>query len=187
MAYLLYRASRWRNWRGYISRRLRDSSTIALGATGFSKLSWFFVELSANYVLLDQPLENDNRYTVAEGSKFNLQLSEELLAASASSWAHRAIDLASVMGAPPSRDELAAQTTSELLRVFAAFGSGQQLSLLREWREQDWLLGKAIVVEDTGTQLSGIAAGIDDDGALLVDTADGLKRIVAGSVRVEDH
>ena len=136
-------------------------------------------------LLAETMLKGDRSVTVVAGVGINMKLPQELLEASVSAWAHRAIDLASVMRAPPSRDALAARTTSELLRVFAAFGSGQQLSLLREWREQDWLLGKDIVVDGHPESLSGQAAGVADDGALLVETRDGVRRVIAGSVRVE--
>jgi biotin-(acetyl-CoA carboxylase) ligase len=34
-----------------------------------------------------------------------------------------------------------------------------------------------------GTVVRGVAHGIDDAGALLVETADGLRRVISGEVR----
>ena len=136
-------------------------------------------------LLAETMMKGDQGVTVVAGVGINMKLPEQLLEASVSAWAHRAIDLASAMSVPPTRDELAARTTSELLRVFAAFGSGQKLSLLREWRQQDWLLGRNIVVEEPHAKLSGKAVGIADDGALLLETPNGVRRIIAGSIRVE--
>jgi BirA family biotin operon repressor/biotin-[acetyl-CoA-carboxylase] ligase len=48
------------------------------------------------------------------------------------------------------------------------------------WRERDALLGQPISWE-TG---SGIAAGVDDRGSLLVDTPDGRVELDAGEVHL---
>jgi BirA family biotin operon repressor/biotin-[acetyl-CoA-carboxylase] ligase len=53
--------------------------------------------------------------------------------------------------------------------------------VLAEWRRRDALLG-AEVRWDGG---SGLAAGIDESGALLVDTADGRLPLSAGEVHLE--
>lgn len=163
----------------------------ALRATGLEglELKWpndlVLCDSKLGGLLAETILKADRSVTVVAGVGINLKLSDELLAASVSAWAHRAIDLDSVMTAPPSRDQLAARTTSELLRAFAAFGSGRQPELLREWREQDWLLGKPVIVDDQSEPLSGRAAGIADDGALLVDTPGGVRHVIAGSVRID--
>ena len=165
----------------------------ALRATGLEglELKWpndlVFRDSKLGGLLAETMLRGDRSVTVVAGVGINLRLPDDMLRASVSTWAHRAIDLDSAMAAPPSRDVLAARTTSELLRVFAEFGSGQRLSLLREWREQDWLLGKVVIVDDQAEPLSGKAAGIADDGALLVETPDGVQRVIAGSVRIDSQ
>ena len=55
--------------------------------------------------------------------------------------------------------------------------------VLDEWRRRDALLGQEIGW-DGG---SGVAAGIDSDGALLVDTDDGRVALVAGEVHLTRH
>lgn len=47
------------------------------------------------------------------------------------------------------------------------------------------LAGKRIAVVDGGTRECGVALGIDEDGALLLDTEGGVRRILAGDVTVE--
>ncbi len=54
--------------------------------------------------------------------------------------------------------------------------------LLDAWRERDALRGRAIAWEPTG---SGTAAGIDDSGALLVDTAGGRVALNTGEVHLK--
>jgi BirA family biotin operon repressor/biotin-[acetyl-CoA-carboxylase] ligase len=55
---------------------------------------------------------------------------------------------------------------------------------MAEWRERSSLIGTRVEVRTAGREpLSGIATAIDDDGALLVRTAGGLERVIAGDVR----
>jgi BirA family biotin operon repressor/biotin-[acetyl-CoA-carboxylase] ligase len=53
-----------------------------------------------------------------------------------------------------------------------------------DWRKHDWLHGRDIMVDLAGRQISGIAAGVDSDGALLVDTENSQARVISGSVVV---
>ncbi len=162
----------------------------AFAATGLTgvQLKWpndlVFHDCKLGGLLAESQLKADRQVTVVAGVGINLDLPSELLEASATDWAHRAIDLQSAMPSPPSRDELAALITAELLYAFEAFGMGRAAPLMAEWRERDWLLGKDIVVEEGNTVIQGEACGIDDDGALLVRTADGAQRIITGSVRL---
>jgi BirA family biotin operon repressor/biotin-[acetyl-CoA-carboxylase] ligase len=54
---------------------------------------------------------------------------------------------------------------------------------LDSWRSRAALLGEPVVIEDAGRSHSGIYAGIDDDGALLLhDPTSGMRRVVAGDL-----
>jgi biotin-(acetyl-CoA carboxylase) ligase len=52
--------------------------------------------------------------------------------------------------------------------------------VLEAWRERDVLAGTAVRWSDG----EGTAAGLDDSGALLVDTADGRVALDAGEVHL---
>lgn len=47
------------------------------------------------------------------------------------------------------------------------------------------LKGRRVTVVDTGAQIAGVVAGIDADGALMLETDAGLRRILTGDVSVE--
>ena len=164
----------------------------AFDATGLNdvQLKWpndlVFQDCKLGGLLAETQLKADRQVTVVAGVGINLNLPAELLELSVSGWAHRAIDLQSAMASPPSRDELAATITAELLGAFDAFGSGRAASMLAHWRKQDWLLGKDIVVEEAGVEVHGEAAGIDDEGALLLRTAEGIMRVISGSISLAD-
>jgi BirA family biotin operon repressor/biotin-[acetyl-CoA-carboxylase] ligase len=50
------------------------------------------------------------------------------------------------------------------------------------WRERSATLGREVVVRADGRELTGVAEDIDDRGALLVRTAAGVERVLAGDV-----
>jgi BirA family biotin operon repressor/biotin-[acetyl-CoA-carboxylase] ligase len=57
---------------------------------------------------------------------------------------------------------------------FAAFS--------REWGAADALAGKPVVISSDSGSVTGHARGIDSDGALCLQTRDGLQRFVTGEV-----
>ena len=53
------------------------------------------------------------------------------------------------------------------------------------WERYSALTGKRVTVVDAGTREEGIVTGIDSDGALLLETSNGTRRIIAGDVTLE--
>ena len=53
------------------------------------------------------------------------------------------------------------------------------------WERYSGLSGKRVAVVDAGTREEGIVKGIDTDGALLLETSSGVRRIIAGDVTLE--
>ena len=58
-------------------------------------------------------------------------------------------------------------------------------AVITEWRTRTATLGRTVHV-DSGEPVDGVAEDIDADGALLVRTASGLRRVVAGDVTISD-
>ncbi len=54
-----------------------------------------------------------------------------------------------------------------------------------EWERYSALTGKSVTVVDAGAREEGIVKGIDTDGALLLETSNGVRRIIAGDVTLE--
>jgi BirA family biotin operon repressor/biotin-[acetyl-CoA-carboxylase] ligase len=53
--------------------------------------------------------------------------------------------------------------------------------ILRRFEERSsYVRGKAVVVDGT---LWGVTAGLDEDGFLLLQTAEGMEKIISGGVR----
>lgn len=91
-------------------------------------------------------------------------------------------DLASHAVKTPSSDVLAARLIDVLCDTFVNYAVSGFTPYLDRWSARDWLLGRAVIVDTPGSETSGIGAGIDADGALLLDTAAGIVRVSSGSV-----
>lgn len=55
---------------------------------------------------------------------------------------------------------------------------------LDQWREYSITLGQLIDVVGVQEKFAGVAEDIDEDGALLVRTDTGLRRVLAGDVSI---
>ncbi|HUG55857.1 MAG TPA: biotin--[acetyl-CoA-carboxylase] ligase, partial [Candidatus Limnocylindrales bacterium] len=87
-------------------------------------------------------------------------------------------------GGPVDRLALLAALTRELDRL--AGSEAERAAGLEEWRRRSAVLGREVSVARPGSPpLAGIARLVDDDGALLLETAYGPERILAGEVSIK--
>jgi BirA family biotin operon repressor/biotin-[acetyl-CoA-carboxylase] ligase len=77
---------------------------------------------------------------------------------------------------------LAARLIDVLCDTFVDYAVSGFSTYLDRWTARDWLLGREVIIDAPGPKTSGIGAGIDADGALLLDTAAGIVRVSSGSV-----
>ncbi len=122
--------------------------------------------------------------TVVTGIGINIDLPDEFSAGLDSEWATRPADLKSVMETPPSATELAAAIVNQLVGVILRFDEKGFAAFEDGWPPVDWLYGKRIVVDSEDRQIEGNAAGVDAEGALLVDTMSGTERVINGTITV---
>lgn len=83
---------------------------------------------------------------------------------------------------PPERNALAAALIGSLcsaLDEFAARGFG---AFSADWQALDLVVGRAVALHSHDHTVTGVAAGVDEEGALLLRTAQGVKRFVSGDV-----
>jgi BirA family biotin operon repressor/biotin-[acetyl-CoA-carboxylase] ligase len=97
--------------------------------------------------------------------------------------ADRATSLESELGRPIDRAELCVETLAAVARRYDDLLEGRFDAILDAWRERapGSCGGRVTWAASSGVQ-SGITAGIDADGALLVTVGDRVERIVAGEV-----
>ena len=139
------------------------------------KLGGILVELSA---------EAHGSCHVVAGVGINVAIPAAKLA-TLSDWPRGATDLTQATGGgPPPRTRLALELIAACADLFAAYSARGFAAYREEWCNADYLRGKAVRVEAASGPTFGVAAGIEPDGALLLETDAGRQRIVSGDVTV---
>ena len=137
-------------------------------------------------VLTEAQSKSGGGITVVAGVGLNIDLPETLQVGADSAWAQRAVDLKSLVIDYPERERIAAALVRSLCTSMATFEEQGFAAFADAWRRHDWLLGRSVVVEMPERRLAGIAAGVDADGALLVETPTGRTRVINGSIVLPD-
>ncbi|MFO1352208.1 MAG: biotin--[acetyl-CoA-carboxylase] ligase [Gammaproteobacteria bacterium] len=83
-----------------------------------------------------------------------------------------------------SRNHAAAQVLNELLPAFARFATLGWPAFAGDWRRFDWIAGQRVTVKLPQGDVHGTARGVDEHGALLLETASGLRAFAAGEISV---
>ena len=96
----------------------------------------------------------------------------------------QATDLAALTGAVPDRNTIIAALLAELVAGLLQFERFGFDAFATEWRAADALVGKPVRVNVDGGNVTGHARGIDIDGALCVQTREGLQRFLTGDASV---
>ncbi|MCL6417799.1 bifunctional biotin--[acetyl-CoA-carboxylase] ligase/biotin operon repressor BirA [Aestuariirhabdus sp. Z084] len=92
-------------------------------------------------------------------------------------------DLSELPGKLPSKNRFAASLISELLRVLSSFERHGFKPFMDEWSQYDAFKGQVISVQvGSGQWCEGVSHGVDQHGALQVDTDKGLISYRGGEV-----
>lgn len=92
-------------------------------------------------------------------------------------------DLESVVGQPLDRNRLLAGLLEALAEVIGVFSAQGFAALREEWQQYHAYQDRSVsLIRPDGSIFSGIARGVDEDGALQIETAHGLERIHSGEV-----
>ena len=94
----------------------------------------------------------------------------------------RATDLSEAAVDLPSRNEISAKLIEAIFTALEKFESDGFDRFLRAWDRFDWLRGQRIGVTTPTADFEGVAQGVDENGALILRTGEGQKKIVSGSV-----
>jgi BirA family biotin operon repressor/biotin-[acetyl-CoA-carboxylase] ligase len=101
--------------------------------------------------------------------------------------AKRAVSLSEQTAAPLDLNRLTAALIGRVLLAYDQFVDGEHLKTFADlWQRFDVLRGKPIALLQGDRHIAGIAAGIDDEGSLLIRGENGrLHRFHAGDVTLE--
>ena len=85
-------------------------------------------------------------------------------------------------GNPPDRNALAAALVESLVAALLEFETAGFAAFAEDWQALDLVAGKAVALHSHEQTVTGVAAGVDEQGALLLRTSLGLKRFVSGDL-----
>lgn len=125
-------------------------------------------------------------WSVVIGVGLNVDLPKAMMDELTSRWASKITDLEECVSERPSNAQLAAGLLQCLIATFTRFERDGFAAFRDAWQEYDWLRGHRVSVPEGEETIEGRAAGVDADGALLVETASGRRRILTGSVTIVD-
>jgi BirA family biotin operon repressor/biotin-[acetyl-CoA-carboxylase] ligase len=86
------------------------------------------------------------------------------------------------LGQAPSRNALAAELLAQLTLALDQFSGSGFAAFAAEWQRLDVTRDREVRVVSGKDSCDGIARGLDANGALQVETATGLRRVLAGDV-----
>ena len=93
------------------------------------------------------------------------------------------MDLATLTDSnPPERNALAAALIEAQLTALDEFAARGFAAFGEDWRRLDLVAGRAVALLSHDQTVTGVAAGVDEQGALLLRTPHGIKRFVSGDV-----
>jgi BirA family biotin operon repressor/biotin-[acetyl-CoA-carboxylase] ligase len=99
-------------------------------------------------------------------------------------WSDRATSIEAELGRPADGAAVLAEALASFAGWFAQISRGESRGLLSRWRELAPSAHGAAVEWDTPHGVvSGLSAGLADDGALLVRVQDRIERIISGELR----
>lgn len=185
----LYLSLLWRRWRDApppaglslaagvaVVRALHGLAAADVGLKWPNDLLWRNRKLGG--ILLEFGGESAGSGCVVAGVGINVAVPEDAGREIDQPWT----DLGRILGAPVSRNRLAARVLSELVTAFARFEAAGLAAVRADWERFDLTAGRPVRLSlPTGT-VFGIARGVDRDGALVLETSSGIRRFTAGEV-----
>ena len=121
---------------------------------------------------------------VVVGLGLNVDLPNNMRYTPPTVWTSKITDLAACMAQLPGRAALTAAMITTIVDCIKLFAREGLSPFQSAWHRYDWLKGKRWSVQQPHLRVTGVAEGIDEDGALLLRTKAGLERIISGSVEL---
>ena len=135
-------------------------------------------------ILLEMTGDPAGTCQVVAGIGLNVDMPNALAASIDQAWT----DVARICGGePPGRNLLLAAVLDELLPMLAKFESGGFAPWRDEWQALDAFAGEKVVLHSGDHQMAGTACGVDERGALQLQTATGVQSIFGGEISLRAH
>jgi len=116
---------------------------------------------------------------VVVGIGLNVAMPERAARAIDQAWT----DIATVIGGgAPRRNAVLAAVLNELLPLLAEFEQGGFARWRDEWQSLDAFIDRPVLLHTGASTLAGTARGVDERGALLLETATGVQTVYGGEL-----
>ncbi|WP_416307122.1 bifunctional biotin--[acetyl-CoA-carboxylase] ligase/biotin operon repressor BirA [Neptunicella sp. SCSIO 80796] len=93
-------------------------------------------------------------------------------------------DMNKITGNTPDRNKLSAVIVDELVSAVEEFERKGFESFIQRWCNKDWLMNRPAKLHCGSSIIKGIGKGVDHQGALLLETAQGIQRFYGGEISV---
>jgi BirA family biotin operon repressor/biotin-[acetyl-CoA-carboxylase] ligase len=157
----------------------------ALGACGIGpvQLKWpndvLFAGSKLGGILLEMTGDAAGACQVVVGVGLNVCMPQASAAAIDQAWT----DIETITGGThPGRNVLLAAMLNELLPLVAGFESQGFARWRQDWQALDAFSGARVVLNTGGAQVAGVARGVDERGALQLETTTGVQSVYGGEI-----
>ena len=134
-------------------------------------------------ILTETQTQPGSAIKVVTGLGLNVELEPGIASKLGSASKGRVVDLTVIADALPCRNRLAAQLIASLGATFVGYESSGFAAYAGRWTQCDWLRGRELTVDTPEDQVTGVGAGIAEDGALLVSTPSGdVRKVSSGTI-----
>lgn len=165
-----------------LAQALRDCIDRVDGVNGDFGLKWpndlWWRGRKLGGILVEIAGESSGPSYAIIGVGINIRMPEEATGAIGQPW----IDLYRIARGQPSRNALAAAVLNRLTAAMQTFETQGLQAFLEAWRTLDVVAGKAVQLHLPTEIVDGHAHGIDDDGALLIQVGNDLRRYASGEI-----
>jgi BirA family biotin operon repressor/biotin-[acetyl-CoA-carboxylase] ligase len=129
-------------------------------------------------ILVEAVGESGGPAAAVIGIGINFRLSSDAAGAIDQPWA----SLEQIVDEPVSRNALAGRLIDRLIRACGLYGRDRLGPFLASWQRYDGLRDRAVRILHGPNAIDGIYRGVADDGAAIIENADGLAAYHAGEV-----
>lgn len=129
-------------------------------------------------ILVDLRGEVDGPTHIVIGVGLNVRLHEDASAAIDQAWT----DLSSISRRPVDRNEIAAQLILELHKMLADFNTEGLNPYLQEWKMFHAFENRMVRIIQSDNEILGKVCGLDESGALQLDTGEEVIKVHSGEV-----
>ncbi len=133
-------------------------------------------------ILTESQSRESGAVTVVTGIGVNLDLGPDFVLEAGNGPARPVTDIGSLVPRRPPIEAIAAALVNRFDDAFARFTTTGFNGFATAWIDRDWLLGRDVVVETGQACITGVGAGIAEDGALLLDVDGAVRRVTSGTV-----